>query len=124
MQLSGVRRLFEDRADATSDERRDVHKSKHAAEQKKPKLHRVGPDDGLHSPHVGVDEREDDKKQDSSKDWIAGTPAKQLVSQHQFNGDAGDINPHARRQSLANQKETTCCLPRSRSKSICEQLVW
>ncbi len=52
-----------------------------------------------------------------------GKCAEKLVAKHQLDGDAGHINPHARRERFAEKKKAACRLAGAVAEGIGEKLV-
>ena len=107
-------RFGENLIEPSVEQLRDVEQGKNAARQKKPELHRVGPDHGFDAADISVNQRQHNKQNDRRQNSDA---------EHEPDRDAGDIDAHASRQRFTHQKQPARRPPRRNPEPVGEKLI-
>src|SRR5204863_3502172 len=73
--------------------------------------------------YIGVQEREEDEKEDGAQDWIARAKSKSLFAENENDRYGGDIHPHTGGECFAQEEEAPSQLTRALAEGIFQELI-
>ncbi len=114
MELIRRCRFFEGTGPSTFDQARDINERDDATADEEDELDGIRPDHRFDAADVSVDEGENDKEQDGGQD---------IHIQHELDGNASHINPHAGCQRAGDHEEKTGRALGSGAERVSHQLI-